>query len=185
MNTVGGISGGIWLAILGYWKLVYIGIGCILGGHFLISLILAPSLIFMLPMASRRMSNSIIIAMSITILSLVYTYATMIIWTAVIFWNFTDTVRDGDLIPALLWSYAAATSSWSFLAQKDELAGNETTFVSLGFYQIGIILLMIQTYLSFYDMTPIDMIRFLSAPMVFSLFAQIIIALAEFKRLSR
>ena len=46
MNMIGGISAGIWLAFLGEWKLIIIGIVLLFTSHFYISLLMLPGLLF-------------------------------------------------------------------------------------------------------------------------------------------
>ena len=47
LNMVGGIIGGIWLAILGEWGLIGIGILLMFTSHWILAILMMPSLLFM------------------------------------------------------------------------------------------------------------------------------------------
>jgi hypothetical protein len=52
LNLFGGIVSGIWLAILGEWKLIGIGIGLLLTSHWFLAMLMMPGLL-LLPIAGH------------------------------------------------------------------------------------------------------------------------------------
>jgi hypothetical protein len=109
LNLIAFVGAGLWLAVLGYWKIVFLGIALGLSGAFFVSVLLAPSLLLIAPLMSERVSNSRMAALPIAALSLVYTYAVMGIWALTIFWFFSGMAAPAAALPVVLWSYSTAT----------------------------------------------------------------------------
>ena len=174
LNFFSGIIGGIWLAVLGNWTVVLAGLALTFGGLFIVSLLLMPSVLLMVPLAGyEQISKSKFAMINFTILSLTYTYCVMSIWAIGIFWYFAHNSTTDAAIPTILWSYSTATAVWSYMAQKEGQAGNRYTVFSAFFYQISCIALMIYTYTNFRSPNPYDMFFWFAVPMGISLIVQI------------
>lgn len=174
LNFGAGLIGGIWLAYLGYWYLLLLGLGLTIGGTFLVSLLLMPSLILIAPVAaSEKLSASTMLMIPLTVISVGYTYCVMGAWTIGIFWYFAHEVSSNAIIPVVLWSYSAATAAWSYMAQKEAQTGNDYSTMSAFFNQIGCIALIVYVYTHFGDLRLYDMGVWFAVPMIISLALQL------------
>jgi len=59
LNMVGGIIGGIWLAILGEWGLIGIGILLMFTSHWILAILMMPSLLFNGELNIDRLKRSV------------------------------------------------------------------------------------------------------------------------------
>lgn len=182
-NFLSGIVGGIWLAFLGEWDLVLIGVGLAFAGAMAVSLLLLPSMIFLAPIAaSERAASNKLIVLPLAVLSVGYTYMVMGIWALAIFWYFSHNSKSAALFPMLLWSYSCATGAWSYLAQKDLQAGNDQAAMSSFFNQIGCLSLMLYVYLYRPNLEIKEMAIWFGVPMALSLIIQVGSMLAKSNR---
>lgn len=174
LNLLSGIIGGVWLAILGFWHVVIVGLALTFFGTFIVSLLLAPSLILVAPLvASEKIFGSKIVMIPLTLLSVGYTYLVMGIWGISIFWYFSRNVDPNAAIPIALWSYSTATAVWSYMAQREAQTGNEYSSLSAFFNQIGCIALMIYIYNNFINPDLYEMALWFAVPMIMSLIVQV------------
>lgn len=179
LNFFSGILGGFWLAFLGEWKVVALGIGMTVFGSYIVSILLMPSLIFVAPfMANEKLANSLFVALPMTVLSVTYTYLVMGLWAVGTFWSFSNQVHTNAVFPIILWSYSTATAVWSFLAQKDAQSGNSYAGISTFFHQIGCISLMVYTYTNFRHLDFYTMGLWYGAPMVLGLLTQLVLVIS-------
>ena len=182
LNLVSGILGGIWLAVLGEWNVVVVGIVLTLCGKFLVSLLLMPSLILLAPFfAIKKLAESVFVAVPLTILSVTYTYFVMGLWAIGIFWYFSKQVNENAAIPVVFWSYSIATAVWSYLARFDEQSGNHYSGMSNFFYQIGCVSLMIYTYRNFHNVEFYSMAIWFAVPMAVGLIVHVPTVIATVK----
>ena len=165
LNFASGIFGGIWLAFLGNWHVVFIGLLLTLVGAFLVSLLLLPSMMFLAPvLASEKLANSAMAMLPLAILSVGYTYCVMGLWAIGIFWYFSVNVDSSAAIQSVFWSY---------LAKKDVQSGNQFSSMSSFFHQIGCISLMIYTYNNFHRLDLYAMAIWFAVPMSIGLILQV------------
>ena len=139
MNMLGGVVSGIWLAFLGEWKAIGMGIFILFASIFVLGLALMPNLIFAAPAAKALESGKKSIGMILAGLTSLYTCAVMLGWGVLIFVYFYKQADSSSLIPMLLWSYGAVTAPWVNMAQKDDKAsgGNSLAFIPVFFLSIG------------------------------------------------
>lgn len=166
LNFLSGIVGGIWLAFLGYWYVIGVGLALSFGGAFIVSILLFPSIVLIVPLlSSERLASSLFSLIPIGVLSLLYTYTVMGVWAVSIFYFFIDWTDIQARVPVILWSYSASTAVWSYLAQREAQSGNSYSVVSAFFNQIGCISLMVYTFLNFRDPSVEEMIVWFAVPM--------------------
>lgn len=149
LNLLGFIVGATWLAWIGDWRAILLGIGFMFGGTIAVSLLLAPSLLFVgaLGMAGERASKPVTIALGA--LSLLWTYTVLIAWFVYVFWLITDRASNDSTLPYMLWAYAAATAPWSYMAQHEARTDPNAPAVMVTFYaQLGCISMMVGTLLA-------------------------------------
>lgn len=179
LNLLAGIIGGVWLLLLGKWQLVALGLAATIGGAFIISLLLLPGTLVMLPFmrdTPDAQPRSAIFVVAAGLIGMGYTYCVMGAWAIMAFTLITSDAGSGAKIPALLWSYAASTAVWNHMAQKDLQAGNEYTPISAFFHQIGCVALLVYAFAMFPRLHPGDMIVWYALPMVLSLVLQLRLA---------
>ncbi len=148
LNIFGSIISGIWLAILGEWNEIFRGVIFMIISSFAIAIALMPSMLFAIPGVWAMEKGKKLLSIFFTILSVLYTYALIIIWCTWIMWLFVSSATESTLIPLLIWSYGVALAPWMFLNQKDQQGGgNEFSALTTSFTQIAYVLGMIFFFL--------------------------------------
>jgi hypothetical protein len=145
LNLLGGVVSGLWLAILGQWGAIGVGLLAMLAGGFGISIALLPSMLFAAPAAYFERRGIKPGAYFFGLLSVLYIYALMAWWCITILVYFANRADASSYIPMVLWSYGVAMGPWSWLAQKDQ--GNWASGISMFFAQVGYIVMMIMVLL--------------------------------------
>ena len=124
LNAFGGIVAGIWLAFLGQWPAIFLGLGIFLIGSFAVSLLLAPGTLLMGAAAVALDRRNKLAGWPLLLMASAWTYAVIIAWEVVIFNVFGGHVTSRNIIPMWLWSYGAATGVWSYLASRAARSGD-------------------------------------------------------------
>jgi hypothetical protein len=177
LNLLSGIVGGIWLAALGHWSVVFIGLALTIGGTFIVSILLMPSLLIVAPvMSNERLQESRVAMIPLMLFSVGYVYCVMGVWAIAIFWYFAKSVSSAAAIPVILWSYSIATAVWSYMGQKEAQTGNQYSALSAFFNQLGCISLMVYTYNNFRYPAVSEMIWWYGIPMAIALVINVLIA---------
>lgn len=137
INMFGGLVSGIWLAILGEWGLIGIGILALFVSSMGIGLAMMPGMIFALPAMALLEKGKKISGYFFGFLSTLYTTAVLVVWCIAVLLYFVKHADHGSIIPILIWSYGIAIGPISWLAQKDRQGGNEHAMVSTFFIQVA------------------------------------------------
>ena len=132
LNFLGGIIAGIWLAFLGEWQLIGIGVLFLMTSHWYLSLLILPGLgIAGISMYLFERKNPF--ANVFMFLTQFYTNALMVL-TCVFAFIFCSSFYLGEIgfgyIPYLLWSWGMALGPWQFFASKEP--DNEFSAITLG-----------------------------------------------------
>ncbi len=128
LNFFGVLGGAIWLAILGKWSLLGIGVACMfLSGLGLRVALIPGTLIGMIatPFFGRRfwfLGFPFILAGSI------YSNAIIGIWCLLVVAFFVDHAGADATVPALLWAYGVAIAPLSYMTAKDSSASDGAGF---------------------------------------------------------
>lgn len=149
LNLLGGLVGGIWLAILGDWSTLFFGIAYMLVGAFALSLLLAPAMLLAFPMAALG-ERHVLAAALLGLPAMLWTYAVIAASCAWVFSGITSTPQ-GSLVPYLLWGYATATAPWSYMASKEGDDGYSG--VAVFFASLGVVAMMVAVWIDPYDTT--------------------------------
>lgn len=148
LNFGGGIVGGIWLAFLGEWKLIIIGIILLFTSHWLLALLMMPGLLIS-GVALKFGEKNKFILLLFGFLSQFYTNILIVgtcVFAFLICSNFyKDSVGVG-YIPYLLWSWGMALGPWQFFASKEP--ENEFTAITLFCASIFYFLFLISIFIS-------------------------------------
>ena len=62
LNMLGGVVGGIWLGVMGEWRLLVFGILYMLGGSLVVSILMLPGMMFAAPAAMAAERKKFILA---------------------------------------------------------------------------------------------------------------------------
>ncbi len=140
LNTVGGIASGIWLAILGKWALI--GLGLILGliSSFGLGILMTFRLAFLARATAMLERGDLTRAYISTILSWAYSVTVLAAWCISVFALYTRHADKNSLIPVLIWSYSVAATPVSALAYHDLRCGVENTEILAFFTFIACII---------------------------------------------
>lgn len=150
LNALGCIVSGIWLALIGQWWALGVGLVGLCVSPFLVIILLMPSLLFAAPAAYLFERGKQGVATVLFGVSSLYTAALMAVWGISVLYLFASRATAGSVIPLLIWSYAVASGPWSFFASKDQKAvGNQysasamaTCFLQIG-YVVAIVLVLV------------------------------------------
>lgn len=176
LNLLAGLVGGVWLLALGKWQVVVLGLAATLCGTFVISLLLLPSMLLMLPFARDETAGeprSTFFIAAAGAIGIVYTYCVMAAWAITAFLIIASGAGAAAKIPALLYSYATSTSVWNYMAQQELRAGNEYSSISAFFHQLGCVSLMLYGLMEYPRLDAEAMIVWYAPPMVLSVVVQL------------
>jgi hypothetical protein len=121
LNMVGGIVAGIWLAFLGEWKLIIIGILLLFTSHFYLSILMLPGLLLAL-ICVKLVEKKNPIGHFLAFLSQLHTNLLIVGSCGFAFFICTHFYRGQGslgLIPYLLWSWGMALGPWQFFQSKE------------------------------------------------------------------
>ena len=131
LNFGGGIVGGIWLAFLGEWRLIWIGILLLLTSHWILSILMLPGI----PIAGIGVhfyEKKNPLGHLFGFISQLYTNI-LIVGTCVVAFFICSSFYKGGIdfgcIPYLLWSWGMALGPWQFFASKEP--DNEFSAITL------------------------------------------------------
>jgi hypothetical protein len=120
LNMIGGLLAGIWLAFLGEWKSIGMGLILYVTSHHLLAWVLMPAVIlFSAPAVKMIESGRTTLGRLSWSLAVLYRTSVIVVWAYLILRYFYDRASNSSEIPLLLWSYGAATGPWAYIASKD------------------------------------------------------------------
>jgi hypothetical protein len=158
LNLLGGLVGGIWLAIVGEWAAIGIGIAALFVAAFALGFALMPALVFAVPAVKMEESGNKLGSYFFVVLGSCYTIAVFSFWCIGVLFYFLDQATMNTVIPLLLWAYSVATSPISYMAQKEMVeVGNEQSVIFAIFSQIAMIAVIIGLFVA-----PIDFVNSIS-----------------------
>ncbi len=131
LNVAGGIVGGIWLAILGEWRLIGIGVLLLFTSHWILSILMMPSIPIAV-IATYFYERKNPLGHLFGFISQFYTNI-LIVCTCVLAFFICSSFYTGDIdlgyVPYLLWSWGMALGPWQFFASKEP--DNEFSAITL------------------------------------------------------
>ncbi len=131
LNFSSGIVGGIWLAFLGEWKLIGIGIALLFTSHWFLSLLMMPGLLISGAALHFAEKNKVLYCF-FGFLSQLYMNILVIGTCVMAFFicsSFYKGVVDVGYIPYVLWSWGMALGPWQFFTSKEP--DNEFSAIAL------------------------------------------------------
>ena len=148
LNFGGGIVGGIWLAFLGEWKLLGIGIVLLFTSHWFLSLLMMPGLLVSGIAMSFAEKNKFLLYL-FGFLSQIYTNALIVATCVIAFFICSSFYKQPigiHYVPYLLWSWGMALGPWQFFASKEP--DNEFSMITLFSASIFYFLFLISIFIS-------------------------------------
>ena len=136
LNVISGITGGIWLAILGHWWSIGIGIGFAVVMPWIYSLLSLPStgLAFIVGFFAERGSKTFTGLLGL--LASLYQYALIAAWNISVFLFFMDRADEKSVIPYLFWCFSTVMAPLSYMA-KNEPPESFGTWLGLFFTEVS------------------------------------------------
>jgi hypothetical protein len=177
LNLCGSLVAGIWLAILGEWQPIGVGLLLLVSSHFMLSLVLMPGLIFAAPAAIAMESGKTILGSLIGGVSVLYTEVIVVGWAYLMLGYFHGLASASSEIPLLLWSYGAAIGPWAFMASKD--GDNPHSWFSVFFLSLGYISCILALLLGHVSL--VTCLVILSVFMAASCILSVVYVIAEIK----
>ncbi len=118
LNFGGGIIGGIWLAVLGKWGLLGLGLASMFISSFGLGLITMPSMLFAMPGVLALQRGKFVIGILCLLAGNLWTFLVMTMWGVGCFYVVLENYYGGDGLvwPYLLWAYGMATGPWTYMA---------------------------------------------------------------------
>jgi len=98
LNGLGGIVAGIWLAILGEWKTIFLGIALTLASKYIVSVLMIPSMAIAAPGVSAMDRGHKALGWLLLIAQVPWLYVIIIAWELIMF----STFGCGPTVPRLL-----------------------------------------------------------------------------------
>lgn len=149
LNALGGIVSGIWLTLIGQCWALGVGLVCLFVSHFLVGILLMPSLLFDVPAATLFERGKQGVATVLAGVSNLYTAGLIAVWGIGVLYFFASRATADSVIPLLIWSYGVAIGPWSFLASKDlQAGGNECSAMATFFLQVGYVVAIVLVLVS-------------------------------------
>jgi hypothetical protein len=136
LNFASEIGGGIWLAILGDWKSIFVGIAISIGMPFAFTIVTLPSaglgmILFGLINKGQKAPAAIL-----GFINMIYTNVVIAIWVVMVFGYFLERAGGRSIIPYLLWGYGTMMAPLSYMASKDGPEGSPANTLALTFAQL-------------------------------------------------
>lgn len=178
LNFLGGIVSGIWLIIIGDWGTFLSGLAYMLFGAFGLSILMFPGLALALPVVKLLESGREKMALLVGLPSLLWTYGLLTISCVWVF-SWVMASAENATVPYLLWSYAVATAPWTYMAQKDAQAGNDSAAHTAFFAQLGMISLFVAYLTDPSDLSIGRLVWWFAPLMVAALLFSLVMAWAE------
>lgn len=183
LNLLGGLVGGVGMLFQGEWGLFFFGLGWSLIGAFALSFALLPGMIFAPLVVWAEERHNIPLMVLAAVPAMAWTYVVMAVSCVVIFGAM---VQDSDAgIFHMLWGYAAATGPWSYMAREEAKAGNDNAATTSFFAQLGVISMMIATFIEPGGTHFYRLVYWFSPLLVIGLLLQLIIAWVDTKNARR
>jgi len=178
LNMFGAIVAGIWLAILGQWSIIGIGVLIIFNSTWLLGFVIMPAMLLAAPAAMFAEKRHTIGSVCFVALSNIYILSVITLWCCGILFLFVRDATASSVIPRLLWSYGLATGPWAYMASRDAQGSDSqasASMIATFLAQLGYVTIMILVILT--PITHFGAIKVLAGFMTVSLVLQMALAI--------
>jgi hypothetical protein len=175
LNLFGGITAGIWLAILSKWGIIGYGIAALFVSGIGLGIAMMPGLLVAAPAGICYEKGNKLGFYFFGFLGALYTVAVLTGWCIAVLYFFVSRADSNSIIPVLLWSYGVATGPIAWLAQKEaQGGGGQGAMISTFFAQVAYVIVILTVL--FLRVSLVDVIALFGAIMVIGLVFQFRIA---------
>jgi len=147
LNIFSGIAGGIWLIIIGQWKLIVAGLIFSSIMPWIYAIINLPEIGLGFLAASAWEKGSKLNFSILGFLGSIYNYAVLSIWSLFVLLFIIQRIESGNFVPYFLWAYSTIMAPLGYMASK-EPPDSTGTSMGLFFTEIYFIVLAILWILS-------------------------------------
>jgi hypothetical protein len=172
LNLLGGIVSGIWLAILGEWGMLGLGVAFFLVSTWILSFAMIPSLLLIAPAVNFAEKGKTLGLVCFGALSSLYTLALMTVWCCGVLFLFVKDAGAGNLIARLVWSYGIATGPWAYMASKEQGPGDEASASFIATFLAELAYLVVMVVVAFSSITLVGAVELFGCFMLVSLIVQ-------------
>ncbi len=135
LNLLGGLVSGVWLAILGQWWALGIGVAALIAHAFLVPVVMGAGLMLLLPpVATLSSRGGAALASPFILLTQVFIYGIVCAWCIGIFHVVMSKADDQTYIPLLIWSYGIAVGPWAAMTARDRQSGSYAASAMASFF---------------------------------------------------
>lgn len=128
------LASGIWLAFLGEWSAIAIGVAVLVFAHFALALLATPGALLAFPMAVCARRSDFTDFVLLLALSTFLTLSAMTFWGAAGYFLFNGYVEGKNLVPLLLWSASVAVGPWGAMADPADEEDEPQAFTLLAVF---------------------------------------------------
>jgi hypothetical protein len=173
LNILGGITSGIWLAVLRDWGTLGLGLGFFFFSTLILGFVLTPSLLLAAPAAYYAEKGKTLGLIFFGTLSSLYVVALITVWCCGVLFLFVRDASAATIIPRLIWSYGVATGPWGYMASKDRGSSDEGVGSTFAVFMAELAYLVIMLVVIFFGISLIGALKVFGAFMLVALVAQI------------
>jgi hypothetical protein len=133
LNWLGGLVSGVWLALLGDWSPIAVGIAAMFVSHILLGIAFLPALALFAPAMLFFERGRGVLAGLFLAASQAYQVAIIALWCVGVLLFFASGAAPPSIVPRLIWSYGVALGPIMYMAQKEQRSGGAegTVFATL------------------------------------------------------
>jgi|SRR5208282_1010019 len=172
LNILGGITSGVWLAVLRDWGTLGLGVGLIIASTLILGFALIPSVLLVAPAAYFAERGKTIGLVFFGALSSLYILALISVWCFGALFLFVKDASAANLIPRLIWSYGVATGPWGSMALKKEGPEDQGSAATFAVFLAQLAYLVIMLLIIFSSITWIEALGVFGAFMLVALAIQ-------------
>ena len=151
LNVFGGIVSGIWLAILGQWWAIGIGLVAIFVHALVVPVMGAGVTLMMLTTAATAARGGVALASPFILVTQLLIYGIVAAWSIAAFHIFMSKADYQTHLPLLIWSYGVAVGPWAALTARDRQSGSggastiASFFLQIAYVVTGLVVIFAHT----------------------------------------
>jgi hypothetical protein len=177
LHVFGGIGAAIWLATLGKWEQIAMGVTGLLFSHLVIATLMLPNHLLVWPATSLMDKGKILLAFPFLLLSNLYEILIISWWCLFVFQYMTLTAEHDTFWPLAAWSYTVSLQPFIRFALKEpEDAGNGAMIVA---FNAEVAYMAIVATAALGNTNPADLRMIFGGIMLVSLVVRIYLAIAQ------
>lgn len=183
LNILGGITSGIWLAVLRDWRTLGLGVSSFFVSTLILGIALMPSLLLAAPAAYFAEKGRMLGVTLFGALSSLYTLALITIWCCGVLFLFVRDASAANIIPRLIWSYGVATGPLGYMASKEQDPEDRVAGSTIAVFLAELAYLFIMVLAIFFGITLLGALKvfgsFMAVGLVFQISTVVLVQRAQ------